>query len=544
MKLSIIIPWQNKEDDPRYAETVEFVINYYRSLNIGEVIVGTYPVDDQPLNRSRLRNEGAKLATGDVLVFIDAEIIVPTAQLLEAVKLAGEAPGIVFPFSHGWTYCTPEQTRRIYDGEAFEQFIRTEARTSYYQFGRTAPPRHWWVAPATVITRGGFDEIGGWDEDFIGWGEEDRDLNWRAHHLLGPLRLVDGGYLHLNHTDREDKVDSLAAFTEGTPERRMFLANVARYREKALAVYRPKIAVYSPAKNEEANVEGWVASTEGADFVILTDTGSTDATVRVAREAGATVHEDVVVPWRFDVGFNTALDHVPHDVDICIPLALDERLEPGWREELEVAWLMGADKFLFHYQWQPTVSYGSDRIHVRHGYRWKYPVHEVLVGDGVVIQSGVRIIHHQDLKKDRSNDDALIDVMLEENPTDPHSLYCHARQKFHNGIYPEAREGFLEYLKYSGDDQERSEASLMIAEMVWDSDREKWLLKGIAECPSRREGWERLADHYLAHGMNDAARGVAHRLLSIKYSPGRNDYYMAREAWDDNWISLRYFGEH
>ena len=75
-----------------------------------------------------------------------------------------------------------------------------------------------------------------------------------------------------------------------------------------------KIAVYTICKNEEKTVERWYESTRDADYHILTDTGSTDNTVAVARNLGITVHQIFLNPFRFDDARNASLLVVPTDV--------------------------------------------------------------------------------------------------------------------------------------------------------------------------------------------------------------------------------------
>jgi glycosyltransferase involved in cell wall biosynthesis len=536
VNLSIIIPWQDKAGDPGFRRAAEFVIDHYRSLNIGEVVVGTYPVDDEPLNRSRLRNEGAKLATGDVLAFVDAEILVPTDQLLEAARLALEAPGVVFPHSYAWTYITPEQNEQIYEGAPFEQFI--EKKISYWHGGKI--PRHWMVSPVSVISRDGFEKIGGWDEEFVGWGEEDRLYNWKANFELGPLRLVDGGFIHVNHTDKMDKQDNHIYFQEGTEENRLFRENIERFRRKALLVRPLKIAVYAAGKNVEGWVEDWVSSAADADHVVLLDGGSTDATVQVARDAGATVTVQKILPWRWDVALTVALSHVPDDVDVCVMVKPDERLGAGWRADLTRAWLDGSERFMVQYQQYREVLVMEERAHSRHGWSWKYPVFPALSGEGFAQQTQVKIARFEDASGPVVEDPALVELLLKENPEVPYAFYHATRYYFETGDWTKGRDLAVKLLRESAYPQMRSEVCLVMADMVFDYEREKWLLQAAAEEPSRREPWERLADHYLIHDMFEEAAGAASRCLRIGLRPKGNDFRRTRQAWDDDLVKRTY----
>ena len=113
-----MIPWIDR-GDPERARIADFVIDYYWGLDIGEVIIGRYDDDGGPLNRSRLRNEGAKKATGDVLFFVDADILLPEEQVQEAARLAAEAPGAVLPCDIFLTDARDSEVDEIIGGADF-----------------------------------------------------------------------------------------------------------------------------------------------------------------------------------------------------------------------------------------------------------------------------------------------------------------------------------------------------------------------------------------------------------------------------------------
>jgi hypothetical protein len=88
----------------------------------------------------------------------------------------------------------------------------------------------------------------------------------------------------------------------------------------------PRLTLCVIARNEAANLPGCLASVRGVvDAVVVVDTGSTDDTVHIAREAGATVVE---FPWvdDFAAARNAALPHA--DGDFLLVLDADERLAP------------------------------------------------------------------------------------------------------------------------------------------------------------------------------------------------------------------------
>ena len=297
-----------------------------------------------------------------------------------------------------------------------------------------------------------------------------------------------------------------------------------------------RVAVYSPAKNEEHNVDAWAESAQDADEIVLVDTGSSDATLdRAQKNPRIQVSSIIVSPWRFDDGFNVALSHVRADIDIAVPLHLDERLQSGWRSELEVAWEKGGRQFTFDYEYASGLTYRHDRIHARHGYRWKYPAHETPVGPGPRADTGLTIIQVEEPGNRSRSDSSLIHLMLAENPDDPRAQYYSAREHLYANDWDKARTGFLTYLANSQAvyDQERSEACRHMATMVFPQYKEAWLLKACAEAPQRREVWADLAMHYWTHDQADFAIGPAYRVLSITERTQQNSFHLESWAWDD-----------
>lgn len=188
-----------------------------------------------------------------------------------------------------------------------------------------------------------------------------------------------------------------------------FLAN-ANNKSSLHRLLQPKIAVYAICKNEEQFAERFAASIFPADYVVVCDTGSTDNTKHIllnnlSANNEYTSHEvyDIHVgPWRFDDARNAALMLVPEDADLCISLDLDETLQDEWYKILcnEITThyrTMGRlyDKYICRFKtiwdWRTiesddkstnTSSHWHERIHTRHNWKWRLPVHEVLTYTG------------------------------------------------------------------------------------------------------------------------------------------------------------------
>jgi len=297
-----------------------------------------------------------------------------------------------------------------------------------------------------------------------------------------------------------------------------------------------KIAVYTIVKNEEKFIARWAESCKDADIRLIVDTGSTDSTVEVARANGCDVASISIQPWRFDDARNAALALLPSDVDWCVSLDADEILLPGWRQHLEsLPENATRPRYKYVWSWNDVGSEGlvfyRDHIHRRHNYRWKHPVHEVLVCLGQEVQSvcGLEVHHHPDSTKSRGQYLPLLELAVKEDPEGDRNLFYLGRELMFYGKNEEAVPHFLKHLEVSKWDAERS-ASMRYLARVTDR-KEHWLLKACAEAPQRREAWVDLAKFYYETRNWLQCHASAERALSITQKP--LDYICEADAWGD-----------
>src|SRR5664279_3560650 len=91
------------------------------------------------------------------------------------------------------------------------------------------------------------------------------------------------------------------------------------------------LSVILITKNEAANIRACLESVARADELIVVDSGSTDDTVKIARELGALVH---VHDWPgFGIQKNRALGYAGKDW--VLSLDADERVTPELRAGIE-----------------------------------------------------------------------------------------------------------------------------------------------------------------------------------------------------------------
>jgi tetratricopeptide (TPR) repeat protein len=301
-----------------------------------------------------------------------------------------------------------------------------------------------------------------------------------------------------------------------------------------------KIAVYTIAKNEEQFVARWAESCKEADYRIILDTGSTDNTVSKALDEGVLAHTQTFNPWRFDVARNASLALVPEDADLCIALDMDEVLLPGWREQLEKAFTDGVTRPRYQYTWSwvsegvPGLVYGGDKIHHRHGYSWKHPVHEVLVPAGIEIQGwyNLQIHHHPDQSKSRGQYLPLLELSVREDPDDDRNAHYYARELFFNGQLELAGQEFRRHLDLPRAVWAPERAASMRYLAKIEPDRaEEWLTKACAEAPGYREAFVELAKHYYERSEWEQCLRAASKALAIVEKP--LTYLNESFAWGD-----------
>lgn len=219
------------------------------------------------------------------------------------------------------------------------------------------------------------------------------------------------------------------------------------------------VTVYAIAKNEEKFVDRWYESMKEADNIVVLDTGSTDNTVEKLKNKGVIVKQEAISPWRFDVARNKSLELVPQNTDICVCTDLDEVFNNGWRKKLEECWKENTKQLKYVYVWnvlpngQDGITFLYEKIHTLNGFKWKYPVHEILQSSTLIRQEEIAVCkdiilrHYPDDKKSRSQYLNLLELSVKEDPQSDRNTHYLAREYMFNFKYDKAIKMFKKHLK-------------------------------------------------------------------------------------------------
>ena len=288
---------------------------------------------------------------------------------------------------------------------------------------------------------------------------------------------------------------------------------------KLAQLVQPKIAVYGICKNEIQFVDRFMDSVKDADYVVICDTGSTDGTAEALKAKGAIVYDMHVNPWRFDDARNSALMFVPDTADLCISLDMDEYLQEGWRELLynEInTHFRTRGKLFDHYHcrfntiwdWQSikddslstnTSSHWHERIHTRHNWKWRLPVHEILTytGNGAPQAAwlgGFTMYQKPIFKEGRKTYLPMLEQSLKEDPNVWKSWFFYAADLLKEGRLQDATNALETALGIPGAD--KSYLHMVLGDYYAKFDALKAMVNYQHACqlaPKSRERWVKLA---------------------------------------------------
>jgi hypothetical protein len=144
-----------------------------------------------PFQRAAAINEAAS-GPWDVAVVIDADVVAPHEQVHAAADAARRTGRVTLGFDM-YVGLSPAFTPRVLAGETADWDRNAIRRSKVHESSIVAVPRPLW------------DLIGGFDERFVGWGQEDVAFIQSARVLGGGIDRVGGTVYHLWHRPSRER---------------------------------------------------------------------------------------------------------------------------------------------------------------------------------------------------------------------------------------------------------------------------------------------------------------------------------------------------
>jgi glycosyltransferase involved in cell wall biosynthesis len=157
--------------------------------------------EDRGFRAASARNLGIKEATGDVVIFIDSDVVIPVRWLDAHLKYHQEGTNdrLVFGFRRRVIVAPPCNTELA----AVSKYEPDHREALLFPHGErlSNPEALWYFAFSCNMSVGGGSRGLLFDEDFIGWGNEDLDYAYRV--MKGGAELVCAPDATLWHVDDE-----------------------------------------------------------------------------------------------------------------------------------------------------------------------------------------------------------------------------------------------------------------------------------------------------------------------------------------------------
>jgi len=187
------------------------------------------PHPDMPYNRSWAFNVGARMAKGKLLVLHDNDMFVPqdyASQLIERYNEGYE----VINLKRFIFYLNESHSKSIFSSG----IIKTDAPPQFVVQNLEA-------GGSLAVNRDAYFSIGGFDEEFIGWGGEDNEFWERAQ----TLSVWPYGYLPIVHLWHEPQTEKF-----------LYEKNSAQKKFRGLSQIPPETRINKLANRPYGSIEG------------------------------------------------------------------------------------------------------------------------------------------------------------------------------------------------------------------------------------------------------------------------------------------------
>jgi hypothetical protein len=163
-----------------------------------------YPIwtgdTDGDFARAAAINAAAAQGAWDVAIIADADTIQESVPVGEALEMVAANGGAVVPWQTRWKLSRAATERVAHEGTEFVTVRDLDPLDGFAHPSKlsTYPPER--TGSTIVVHRAAWDAVGGFDENYTGWGYEDRAFRVGVQYLAeGGLSSIPGTIWHLYH---------------------------------------------------------------------------------------------------------------------------------------------------------------------------------------------------------------------------------------------------------------------------------------------------------------------------------------------------------
>lgn len=186
----LVVPFRDRGHDPRRAANLAAVRRWWEGSPWPLYVVTDSREGDEQFNRSAAYNRGTEVAIAagaDVIVYTEADMLIPWTQVDQAITAAADRPGLVVPFSE-YRYLSAKDSETVRMSQRPRAVIPETVMDDSSSMGAV-----------NVVSTASLDAVGRWDESFEGNWYDDNAMERAFAVCCGPRRHIAGPAWHLYH---------------------------------------------------------------------------------------------------------------------------------------------------------------------------------------------------------------------------------------------------------------------------------------------------------------------------------------------------------
>lgn len=200
--LSVVIPYSEDIKDKRRDDLFEFVSNWWLHYLPGCHLISASGYNkDGSFNRAKARNNAIKKVKTRYVLIADADTICPPFSIVQSFDyIDSQIPyaSWVLPYAKNSYYNLTKKCTDLILSKGFQVPLPNEKSLEHEH-----KLESW--AGLLCMTASAFEKVGGYDENFIGWGYEDNAFRLAMDTLWSRHVRINSYCVHLWHEAPEEE---------------------------------------------------------------------------------------------------------------------------------------------------------------------------------------------------------------------------------------------------------------------------------------------------------------------------------------------------